>query len=137
MGGMSEAHCPSCYSTAVTVYCTWNGEELQGGDWHCEDCDEQGGDKAELLIDRGNVSDYTVAECYPPAIINGDESGLTDEESAELADWLRVELGDGYGARGHFATLSNESPHIETCQISGKQAQCLTLLFVTTGGADQ
>jgi hypothetical protein len=56
---------------------------------------------------------YHISEHYLPALINGDYSGLTDQEEAELNTWI-----DSLPVSGHFDYLYR-SEDIRECEISG------------------
>lgn len=72
--------------------------------------------------------EYTVCQHFLPAIVNGDESGLEQEDCDALAAWLEAEdLDLQYG---HFSTDSDEEASFATCDITGLQGDTVTLTWV-------
>ena len=61
---------------------------------------------------------YHLASHYLPALINGDYTGLTDWEEAELNAWV-----DSLRVSGHFEVISEESD-FKQCDISELHADC-------------
>ena len=68
-------------------------------------------------------NEYSVAGCYLSAIINGDYSGLTDDEEQELNNWL----DDVEHVNGTHWEVSEESC-FDTDEITGLLADCYTLI---------
>jgi len=61
---------------------------------------------------------YHLAGHYLPALINGDYSGLSDQEEAELNAWI-----DALPVTGHFDVISEESD-FKQCEICELHADC-------------
>jgi len=61
---------------------------------------------------------FFVSEHYLSALINGDYSGLSDQEEAELNAWI-----DSLPVSGHFDVISEESD-FKQCDISELHADC-------------
>ena len=61
---------------------------------------------------------YHLASHYLPALINGDYTGLTDWEEAELNAWV-----DSLPVSGNFDVISEESD-FKKCDISELHADC-------------
>lgn len=75
-----------------------------------------------------NTIEYTVCSHFLPAIINGDESGLEQEDCDALAAWLESEdLDLNYG---HFSTESDEETSFKMCDITGLRGNTVTLTWV-------
>jgi len=64
--------------------------------------------------------EYTICGHYLPAIINGDHSGLTDSEEAELNTFLDSIVGR---LGGHWS-VNSEEPGFCTDEVSGLMADC-------------
>ena len=66
--------------------------------------------------------EYTVAEYWLPAIIDGDYTGLTDGEEKKVNDWLDAnqEAGAHWDTDGHIRFDKDE--------ISGLMADCVQLI---------
>jgi hypothetical protein len=76
---------------------------------------------------------YTVADHYLSALINGDDSGMTDAEIAELKQF--EESAHAHAAREgftqwHWSTESDEEPSFQECDVSGMRANCVELTLV-------
>ena len=75
---------------------------------------------------------YDLASHYLPALINGDYTGLTDWEEAELNAWV-----DSLPVSGHFDVISEESDFC-VCDICGLHADCYEVrLYFQTREATQ
>jgi hypothetical protein len=61
---------------------------------------------------------YHLAGHYLPALINGDYSGLTDQEEKELTAFI-----DSLPVTGHFDIISEES-YFKRCEICELHANC-------------
>jgi len=73
--------------------------------------------------------DFTVATHFLSALINGDETGLDDDESAQLGDFMdfvMVSAPVGYQF-AHFSYESDEEGNFAQCDICQMQADCATL----------
>ena len=68
---------------------------------------------------------YTLADHWLPALINGDETGLSDSDSAELSDFL-ASLPEG---SGHWSCDDTES-HFARDEVSGLHAMCVDCVYV-------
>lgn len=71
---------------------------------------------------------YRVGAHFLPAIINGDESGLTDVESAQLGEWL-AQQQDGRNASGHWATVEDSRDEFALCEVTGLWSECESVTF--------
>lgn len=77
--------------------------------------------------------EYTVCDHFLPALINGDESGLEQEDVDALHAWMGRE---GFDTRkGHFDTDSDEEPSFAYCDIAGLLGNTVTLRWVIMGEA--
>lgn len=69
---------------------------------------------------RHETVDYDVLDVFIPAIINGDDTGLTDEEVCELDDFMSAAAAFAWersGYRSHHWTTGGESG-FGRCEIS-------------------
>jgi hypothetical protein len=71
---------------------------------------------------KTDTYEYTVAEHWLPAIINGDYTGLTDGEEIELNNWLDAnqEAGAHWDTDGYISFDKDE--------IGGLMADCVSLI---------
>jgi hypothetical protein len=75
---------------------------------------------------------YHLAGHYLPALINGDFTGLSDQEEAELNTWI-----DSLSVSGHFDVISEESD-FRLCDICELHADCYEVrLYFQTQEATQ
>ena len=65
--------------------------------------------------------EYSICGAYLPAIINGDYSGLDDDEEKTLNSFLHY-VFEAHGA-GHWSVDSEESSFQE-CEVSDLMADC-------------
>lgn len=80
---------------------------------------------------------YTIARHYLPALINGDPSGLTDQESADLEQFeAQVIHDDADGAAGHWSYDDSDADNFKRCAVSGLDADCVTVTY-NARGAEQ
>ena len=75
-----------------------------------------------------NLIEYTVADHFLSAIINGDDSGLDDDDKAQLEAFYEKE-STGCES-GHWDTDSEEEASFSQCDICGLYANCVTLYWV-------
>lgn len=71
---------------------------------------------------------YNVGTHYLSALINGDYSGLADEEAAaldEFAEQVQHDAPEGFEF-GHFSAPDCD-PEFKTCEVSGLMADTLPL----------
>ena len=67
---------------------------------------------------------YNICTHYASAIINGDESGLSDEELEGLNDFLdSLEHGPGHW------DVSDEEPDFSRDEVSGLMGDCVTFTY--------
>jgi hypothetical protein len=66
--------------------------------------------------------EYTVADHWLGAIINGDYSGLTDDEEIQLNDWLDANQEGG----AHWGI--GDSLGFDKDEISGLMSECVQLI---------
>ena len=79
---------------------------------------------------KWNTHDYCLSGCWASAIINGDYSGLTAEESATLRAWLVQEQAfphthgfwDGFG--------ETESLGFRRDDVTGLKSECYRARYV-------
>lgn len=72
---------------------------------------------------------FTVATHFLSALINGDETGLDDNESAdvnEFVDYVHACAPAGY-TFAHFSCENDEEGNFAQCDICQMQADCATL----------
>ena len=75
---------------------------------------------------------YHISEHYLPALINGDYSGLTDQEEAELNAWI-----DSLPVTGHFDVIDGEGG-FHLCDICNLHAHTYQIrLYFQTQEATQ
>jgi len=67
-----------------------------------------------------DIYEYSICGHYLPAIINGDHSGLSDEEEAEL----NIFLDSVVGRLGGHWSVDSEEPSFMRDEVSGLMADC-------------
>lgn len=67
---------------------------------------------------------YTIGSHFLSALINGDETGLSDEEIAELAEFLET-----LPPNGHWDCSDTET-HFARCEITGMRGDCSDVLYL-------
>ena len=72
--------------------------------------------------------EFTLAGHWLPALINGDESGLTDDESADLDAFMRPY----YALEDMTIDIVDDEPSFTTDDISGDLANCYAVRFYFT-----
>lgn len=74
--------------------------------------------------------EYRIASHYIPALINGDETGMTDAEQKEFSDWL-----ESTDRRITHWDVTDEGDNFARCEVSGLHADCATVrgYFVSHG----
>jgi hypothetical protein len=72
-----------------------------------------------------NQTSYTVGSYFLSAMINGDYSGLNDQETRDLNDWLQ--RNNCYGA-GHWST-TDETDEYGRCDITGLRGSVETVIW--------
>lgn len=82
--------------------------------------------------------DYRIAGHYLSALINGDESGMTDAESSEFNEWqiaARKTATDAGYCIGHWCDVDGSGEDWGRCDVSGLFAmRCTVQLFVYRAG---
>ena len=69
-----------------------------------------------------DIYEYNVCGHYASAIINGDYSGLTDEEAEQLNSWINNEVPAG---AGHFDGFSeDDATGFSRDEVTGLMADC-------------
>lgn len=66
--------------------------------------------------------DYRIAEHYLSALINGDQSGMTDTESVEFNAWESQARDNATSAGftvGHWADVADSGEDWGICEVSG------------------
>lgn len=85
--------------------------------------------------------DYRIAEHYLPALINDDESGMTVDESRDLAEWSAAAYSDARASGwnvGHWSTVDDSGENWGRCAVSGLYAmRCTVQLCVYREGATE
>ena len=73
---------------------------------------------------------FRVADTYASAIINGDYSGLSDEEEARLVAWLDSAVPAPHKGLGHWDSFG-EKDSLGFCRddVSGLYADCYALRY--------
>ena len=78
--------------------------------------------------------DYRIAEHYLSALINGDQSGMTDTESVEFDTWESQARDTAIAAGftiGHWADVEDSGEDWGICKVSGLFAmRCTVRLMV-------
>jgi hypothetical protein len=68
--------------------------------------------------------EYTVSSHFLSALINGDVTGLSDEEECELDEWLEsLEHGEG-----HWST-TEEHDEFGLCEVTGLRSQVERVIY--------
>lgn len=75
-----------------------------------------------------DITEYTICQHFLPALINGDESGLEQEDVDALAAWMAREEFDL--RVGHFDTDSDEESSFALCDVTGLRGDTVTLRWV-------
>lgn len=82
------------------------------------------------IVTDWQTFDFRIAEHYLPALINADESGMTDEESADLETWVsavqREACPPGYSV-GHWCDVDGSGEDWGRCDVSGLFAMRCTV----------
>ncbi len=75
--------------------------------------------------------DYTIADHWSPALINGDYSGLDDDEIQALENFM----SDLPSAWGHW-DIPDDYPDFRVDDVTGYFANCVSAVYlVPVGGA--
>lgn len=72
--------------------------------------------------------EYTIAEHYAPALINGDHTGLEDNESRavdQFEQWVIKEHG-----YGHWSYRDNADAYFDRCDVCELMANCVPIEWV-------
>ncbi len=69
---------------------------------------------------------FNIAEHYASAIINGDYSGLSDEEEEEINEWLKSTTPK---FTGHWSITDISEQEYRGCDIAGLPAWCVELRY--------
>lgn len=69
---------------------------------------------------------FRMSEHFSSALINGDETGLTEEESEMFSAFIDELLEPGYF--GHFSIDPQES-EFALCEVTNLMANCFTVFF--------
>jgi len=64
---------------------------------------------------------FTIGAHYLSALIDGDETGLSDAESEELASWLRHVIETNIGTRNHHWSPTDNENEFGRCEITGER----------------
>ena len=76
--------------------------------------------------------EYNIGTHYLSALINGDLSGLADEEAAALEDFefqARCDAPAGFQF-GHFSCPNGEPDDFKMCEVSGLMAQTIPVAAI-------
>jgi hypothetical protein len=73
--------------------------------------------------------DYTIAEHFLPALINGDCSGLEDDEETAL----KIFTDNAYNTHGlgFWDTNPSEQPDFMRCEVTDLLANCHNITYYT------
>lgn len=73
--------------------------------------------------------EYTIAECFVPAIVQGEVTHLSDEEEAQFNDW--IESTDRQIT--HWECIG-DGENFTRCEVTNLHAQCMIVrgYFYTT-----
>jgi len=82
-------------------------------------------ERIDQLLGRSRI-EYQIEECYLPALINGDYSGLEDREITQIEGFLLSEKLNG----GLFVTENDEEGAFVHCDVSGLRANCHTVYWM-------
>ncbi len=66
--------------------------------------------------------DYRIGEHYLSALINGDESGMSDAESAKFDAWIETAQSNATESGftvGHWCDVENSGEDWGRCEVSG------------------
>ena len=78
--------------------------------------------------------EYRIAEYYLSALINGDQSGMTDTESAEFNAWESQARDNAIAAGftvGHWRNVEDSGEDLGVCEVSGLfEMRCTIRLMV-------
>jgi hypothetical protein len=73
---------------------------------------------------------YKIAKHFVSALINDDESGLTDDEGAQLWEWEK-NLPNHFDFKSPkhkvFDVATDDGTDFDRCEVSGLLADCTTL----------
>jgi len=64
---------------------------------------------------------FTIGAHYLSALIDGDETGLSDAESEELASWLRHVIETNVGKANYHWSPADTGNAIGHCEITGER----------------
>jgi hypothetical protein len=83
--------------------------------------------------------DFRISESYLPSLINGDDTGLDDAESAEFDAWrsdtVRQCARPGWNI-GHWSDVDGSGEDWGRCEVSGLFAmRCTVRLHIYRGAA--
>lgn len=83
--------------------------------------------------------EYKIADHYLSALINGDESGLEDDDAEQLNNWIETAENDAKQSgvlHWHWADMEDTGEDYGRCAVSGLFAMCCTvrLMFTCEGG---
>jgi hypothetical protein len=75
--------------------------------------------------------EYTVGTHFLSALINGDESGLTDEESARFAEWVSYQHDSaraaGFTRAMHWAVVGDSRNDFGFCEVRNTHGEVETV----------
>lgn len=73
--------------------------------------------------------EYTIAECFEPALINGDITGLSDDEAAQFHAWI-----ESTDRQITHWDASDSDENFTRCEVTNLHAHCMTVrgYFYTT-----
>lgn len=71
---------------------------------------------------RFDYYEFTIADHYLSALINGDHSGLSESEECTFTDWL-----ESTDRRITHWDVTDDSENFTRCDVSGLSAQCATV----------
>lgn len=74
------------------------------------------------------TEEYTIGSHFLPALINGDITGLDDEDEELLAAFTFEAVGF---RDGHWSVPEDAEPEFAMCEITGFMSECQTIEYVT------
>jgi len=91
------------------------------------------------LIVKWNHYEYRIAEHFLSALINGDETGLDDDEQTQFEQWESQARADAIAAGytvGHWTVAEDSGEDWGICEVSGLFAmRCTVRLMIYTQDA--
>ena len=96
--------------------------------WRPKNEESHMSDENGITRKEPEIFEHTVGANFLPAIFNGDESGLEEEDCEKLAEWMKREEFDL--RYGHFSYGDEPETHFATCEVTGLQGDVVDLHWV-------